>query len=147
MSALASLKLTAAQKPHRLPQVVQRRNKLLKRLWEQIELAKAQQAGTQFTVSRLRSYTDKDTGVRRQVESLNYIKCWWFTTEAGKLAVSVRYGAKILELTKGKYAAEVGSQSELIPTLQVIKTAVESGELDAAIEAAANKLKVGFKPK
>jgi hypothetical protein len=48
MPALSSLKLTAAQKPNQIPVVQQRRNKLVKRLWEQAELAKARQAGTQF---------------------------------------------------------------------------------------------------
>jgi len=32
----------------------------------------------------------------------------------------------------------------LIPTLEMIKTAIDAGELDAQIEAAANKLRNGF---
>jgi hypothetical protein len=57
----------------------------------------------------------------------------------------VRYGAKVLELGKGKWAVELAGAEELVPTLQIIRTAVESGELDAAIEAAAGKLRAGFK--
>ena len=41
MSTLNTLKLTDAKKPNQVPQVVQRRNKLAKRVWQQIELAKA----------------------------------------------------------------------------------------------------------
>ncbi len=48
MTALAGLKLTATQKPTQMSPVQQRRNKLAKRLWEQAELARAQQAGTTF---------------------------------------------------------------------------------------------------
>ena len=48
MTALAGLKLTAAQKPTQMSPVQQRRNKLAKRLWEQAELAKAQQTGGTF---------------------------------------------------------------------------------------------------
>jgi hypothetical protein len=46
MTTFSALKLTATKKPTQIPQVLQRRNKLAKRLWEQIELAKAEQSGT-----------------------------------------------------------------------------------------------------
>jgi hypothetical protein len=46
MTTFSALKLTATKKPTQVPQVLQRRNKLAKRLWEQIELAKAEQSGT-----------------------------------------------------------------------------------------------------
>jgi hypothetical protein len=121
-----------------------RRNKLAKRLWEQVELAKAQQAGTHFTSTKFRSIADPDTGLRKQVEVSKRIKQWWFTTDNGKLALSVRYGARLLELAKGKYAVELASEKELLPTLEIIKKAVLAGELDTAIENAASKLRDGF---
>ena len=144
MTAFTSLKLTATKKPTQIPQVLQRRLKLSKRLWEQIELAKAQQNGTTFSVSKFRSYTDKESGVRKQIETNKRLKAWWFIGDNGKLAVAVRYGTKVLELAKGKYAVELNTGNDLVSTLQVIKTAVESGELDDAIESAANKLRSGF---
>ena len=51
---------------------------------------------------------------------------------------------KLLELAKGKVAVEVGSKKDLVPTLELIKTAVLNGELDTPIEAAVNKLRDGF---
>ena len=144
MTTLANLKLTAAQKPTNIPQVQQRRNKLVKRLWEQAELAKAQQTGTQFAPTKFRTHTDSETGVRRQVEVNKRVKAWWFMTDAGKLALSVRYGTKVLELAKGKYAVEVAAEKDLVTTLDVIKAAVIAGELDVAIDSAANKLRAGF---
>jgi len=144
MNTLATLKLTTTKKPSQIPQVLQRRNKLGKRIWEQIELAKAEQTGGQFVVNRFRSYTDRDTGIRKQVETQKRVKAWWFVGDNGKLALAVRYGSKVLELAKGKYAVEIGTPAELVPTLQVIKSAVEAGELDTAIDYAANKLRSGF---
>jgi hypothetical protein len=41
-------------------------------------------------------------------------------------------------------ALEVGSEKDLVPTLELIKTAVLNDELDKQIEAAANKLRDGF---
>jgi hypothetical protein len=87
---------------------------------------------------------ENDTGIRRQVETPKRVKPWWFTTESGKLALAIRYGTKILEISKGKVAVEVGGEKDLVPTLELIKTAVLNGELDTQIEAAANKLRDGF---
>ena len=144
MATLATLKLSTAVKPTHMPAVQVRRNKLAKRLWEQAELAKAQQAGTQFTATKFRTVVENDTGLRRQVEVNKRVKQWWFTTDSGKLALSVRYGARLLELAKGKYAVELASEKELVPTLEIIKAAVLAGELDVAIDAASNKLRDGF---
>jgi hypothetical protein len=87
---------------------------------------------------------DRDTGVRRQVETHKRVKPWWFTADNGKLAVSVRYGTRVLELAKGKWAVEVAAEKELLPVLEVLKAAVLDGELDAAIETASNKLRSAF---
>lgn len=144
MTTFSALKLTATKKPSQVPQVQQRRFKLSKRLWEQIELAKAEQSGTAFSVQKFRSYTDKESGIRKQIETNKRLKAWWFIGDNGKLAIAVRYGAKVLELAKGKYAIEIASANELVPTLQIIKSAVEDGELDSAIDYAANKLRSGF---
>ena len=144
MTALTGLKLTAAQKPTQMTPIQQRRNKLAKRLWEQAELARAQQAGTTFAPKKFRSITDASTGERKQVEQAKRIKQWWFVADNGKLVLSVRYGTKLLELAKGKWAVEVGAEKDLVPTLELLKGAVLSGDLDAQIEAASIKLRDGF---
>ena len=144
MTMLSSLKLTSARKPTHLPQVVQRRNKILGRIVEQIELATAQANGTTHLFTRVRTFTDKETGVRKQVEISKRVKAWWFTSDNGKLALTVRYGAKLLELAKGKYAIEVATPAQLVETLEIVRSAVENGELDDAIDNAANKLRSGF---
>jgi hypothetical protein len=143
MTALTSLKLTSAKKPTQMTPVQQRRNKLAKRLWEQIELAKAQQSGLTFAPTKLRTITNTETGERKQIETKKRLKTWWFA-DKGKLVLSVRYGTKVLELAKGKWAVEVGSEKDLVPTLELLKGAVLDGELDAQIEVASSKLREGF---
>lgn len=144
ISTLSKLTLIDARKPLQVPQVVQRRNKLALRVWQQMELAKAQANGGEYRVTKYRSYTDTATGKRRQVEAHVTVKPWWFSTHSGKLAVSVRYGSRVLELAKGKYAVEVAQATDLTKTLDAIRAAVLAGELDAAIDAAATKLRAGF---
>jgi len=143
MTSLGTLKLTATQKPLHQSQTQQRRTKLAKRLWEQIELAKAQATGSVYAPIKYKTITSAD-GVRRQVEQQKRVKQWWFVADSGKLALSVRYGTKLLELAKGKWAVEVGTDKDLVSVLETLKAAVLEGELDAQIDAAANKLRAGF---
>ena len=58
--------------------------------------------------------------------------------------MSVRYGVKVLELAKGKVAVHGGAQKDLVPTLELIKKAVEAGGLAVQIEAAACNLNDAF---
>lgn len=147
MSTLNTLKLVATKRPGALPQIVQRRNRLIAKIWEQTELAKAQQDGKSFSPTKYRSVKDPETGERRNVESQKRIRTWWFIAENGKLCIQVRYGAKILELAKGKTAIEVGTISDLIPTLDALKAAVAAGELDGPLEAVSAMMRSGFAAK
>ena len=47
-------------------------------------------------------------------------------------------------LAKGKSSIEMATVDDLVPTLELVKKAVEAGELDAQIEAASIKLREGF---
>ena len=140
---LQSLKVTAAKKSLAHNPQAHRRLKLAKKLWEQIELAKAQQAGTSFTMTRFRTVTT-DEGIRRSVEVPRRVRAWWWPTDAGKLALNLRYGARAVEISRGKATVEISTVAELVPTLELLKRAVEAGELDAQIEAASIKLREGF---
>ena len=143
VALLHSLKVIAAKKAIGNNPQVHRRMKLARKLWEQIQLAKSQAEGTNFTMTRFRSVTDPD-GSRRSVEVPRRVRAWWWTTEANKLALNIRYGARKIEISKGKSAVEIATVADLVPTLELIKQAVEAGELDAQIEAAAVKLREGF---
>jgi hypothetical protein len=141
---LAQLKLTAAKKPTHISPALQRRHKLLRRIDEQIALATAQQNGRTYAATRLRSYTDADTGLRKTTEVPKTVKAWSFVADSGKLCVHIRYGARVLELAKGKSAIEVANSKDLVPTLELIKQAITNGELDAQLEAASTLLRKGF---
>jgi hypothetical protein len=72
------------------------------------------------------------------------VKAWSFVADSGKLCVHIRYGARVLELAKGKSAIEVANSKDLVPTLELIKQAITNGELDAQLEAASTLLRKGF---
>ena len=83
-------------------------------------------------------------GERVQVTHVKRIKPWWFVSENGKVCISIRYGAKVIELSKGKTAIEIASPTALIEALETVKAAVQAGELDAQIEQASATLREGF---
>ncbi len=72
-----------------------------------------------------------ETGERKHVAVAKRVKSWTFNADNGKLCVNVRYGARVLDLGKGKTAVELSSTKELVATLETISAAVNAGELDA----------------
>jgi hypothetical protein len=144
MSGLNALKLVQAKREKGNSPQHARRQKLSTKLAEQIQLAKAQQSGTEFSPVRVRTVKDEATGQNRKVEVPKKLKPWWWTDENGKLCITVRYGARTLEIVEGKNAIETDSIADVITSLQVIRTAVDSGELDKRIDAVMGQVKAGF---
>ena len=144
MSGLSALKLVQAKREKGMSPQHARRQKLSTKLAEQIQLAKAQQSGTEFSPVRLRTVKDEATGMNRKVEVPKKLKPWWWTDDKGKLCITVRYGARTLEIVEGKNAIETDSIADVITSLQVIRSAVDSGELDKRIDAVMGQVKAGF---
>jgi hypothetical protein len=139
---LSSLKITNVVRQITANTNEFRKNKLLKKLDEQISLATAQKNGELFTVKRLKNVKDGN-GNSTQIEVQKRVSPW-FWTDNNKSFVQIRYGTRVLELQKGKSTIETASADDLLKTLGIVKTAVASGELDAVIEAASVKVRERF---
>jgi hypothetical protein len=144
MSAFNGLKLVNAKRPQSATPIVQRRNKLSSQLWEQIELARASADGRTYAPIKLRNVVNKVTGERTRIEAPKRVKQWWFIAETGRVCLQVRYGTRVLELTKGKNSIEVANSNELLSVLETVKKCVEAGELDAQIELASAAVRARF---
>ena len=143
MATLASLKLVAAKKPSQQSPAAHRRSKLSSKILEQIQLARAHSAGQSYAPTRTKMSTNAE-GERVAVTVPKRIKPWWFVSDTGKCCLAIRYGAKIIELAKGKSAIEVASSEALIEALETVNSAVLAGELDTQLEGASVKLRDGF---
>ena len=145
-AALSSLKIVAAKKQSQIPPVLQRRNKLIKSIHEQVLLATAMQDGKQYAPMQQHTVKDKETGERKTVEIPKRVRPSWFVTDTGKLCVALKYGAKVIEFAKGKTAVELAADgSDLIPTLEILRKATENGELDAQLEAVSGAVRKTLK--
>ena len=146
LDSLNTLKLTDAKRPKNQPPIVQRRNKLISKLWDQLELAKAKHSGKDFVVKRYKNVKDLEGNIK-SIEKPKCIKPWWFTSSAGTLCINVFYGSKLLELTNGKTAVEATNLENVIEVLELLKCEAEIGTFDAAIEAASLQLRSRFELK
>ncbi len=143
-SILSTFRFTTAKKTVQLSPVQSRRAKLCKKLDEQIAIAKGNQSGTLYVVNKISTVVNAN-GEEEVVEVAKRLKEWWFATDSGKLALTVRYGSRTLALNaKGMTAIEVADLDELITVIGKLKVAVDAGELDAAMDVASVSLRKGF---
>ena len=143
---LNTLKFTDAKRPKNQPPLLQRRNKLISKLWEQIELAKSKHSGKDFVVKRYKNVKDLEGNIK-SIEKPKRIKPWWFTSSTGTLCINVFYGSKVLELASGKTAVEATNLENVIEVLELLKREAEIGTFDEAIEAASLQLRSRFELK
>ena len=144
MSALNTLKLVTAKKSAQTPVAV-KRNKLITKLQEQIDLVTARTEGRTHVATRMQWTTDAATGARVAVEVNKRVREWFWTADGGKLNSVIKYGAATLTLGKGgKNAIEAADFAELAAALAAVKGAVVAGELDDAIADASVRARKGF---
>jgi len=145
MSTLNTLKLVASKKHATVSPVVHRRNKLVSKLHEQIEMCEAKKAGQNYAPKKLKTFTNKQTGEKLTTEVTKRVKEWFWINDAGKINLAIKYGAKTLSLNKkGANAIELATGDELINTLKSIKVAVLNGELDDAITSVSRATRSAF---
>ena len=145
-TVLSSFKIISANKQSNNDSVQFRREKLCRKIDEQINLAKAVSEGNTYSVKIQRNVKDKDSGLRTTVEISRRVRQWWFVNrDTNKVAVQLRYGTKVIEFGKGKNAIEVSSGQELINTLEKLRSATLNGELDECINSASLLVKARFK--
>lgn len=144
-ASLASLKFVTSKRPTQIPVVQLRRNKLVTKLHEQIQLVTAKKDGTNFAPLHYRSVRDRDSGELKRIELPKRIRPWFFTSDNGKICVQIKYGSKVIDVSgKNKPTIELSNTDDLLKTLELIKTATLAGELDQLLESAGMTLRDGF---
>jgi hypothetical protein len=136
-SVFSSLKLISAKRQTSIDPILFRREKLSKMLQEQILLATAY-------INNTKRVKDEN-GFVQVVDAPKRVKAWWFTSSDNKVALTVRYGNRQIEFSKGKNAIEVSDAKNLLTTLEKIKKAVIEGQLDEQLTVASNNVKARFK--
>ena len=145
MSILTSFKLVISKKSKSASPLMLRRAKLGNKIFDQIQLAKAQKEGRTYAPTRMQTFTNKETGVRKVLETQRRVREWWHVADGGKIHLICKYGSKPIHFdSKGKNAIEVANTDELLTALESLKLAVEQGELDTQIEATSGAMRASF---
>ena len=121
---LAEYKPAAVRSP-----ALQCRTKLAAKVEEQIKLA----IDSTYRPTKI-VWSKGADGTEHKVEQPKRIKRWWLEAADGSVQLTVRYGAKPLELANGKNAIVLKSADEVEGTLRKLLLAVLGGELDAVLE-------------
>lgn len=145
MSLLASFKLVSSKRTPTASPVILRRNKLISKIHQQLELCAAQKAGQKYSPKITKTFINRQTGEKYTAEVTKRVKEWFFVDNDGKLNLMIKYGAKTLNLNgKGANAILLKNGDELIAALTDLKGAVANGEFDAALEEASKETRTKF---
>ncbi|MFN5099777.1 MAG: DUF6641 family protein [Burkholderiaceae bacterium] len=144
MAIIASLKVTNADRPRQQPAIVQRRNKLINALHDQLELARAEAEGREYLRTRRRHVKNPVTGEYAEAMVSRKPRAWYWTADDGKVYINLRYGTKVVEIAKGKSAIEVGDKKQLAPVIEALKQAVAAGEVDSQLTTASTNVSLQF---
>lgn len=126
---LKLLKLAPNKKRNPNNAFLKRRRKLIAKIDEQILLA----TDSNYKPTKIKWVRNED-GAERKLEIPKRVRLWWTENLGGTTLLTIRYGNKVIEFEKGKNAIELTTKTELEPTLQSIKKAVDKGEFDELLE-------------
>ena len=115
-----SLTLVPTKKPSMRNPVVERREKMLRKLNRQIELVHLERKGEKIS------------------------RPWFWTDEQGHIYVHIKYGKHVLELGKGKFSIQCSSMDEVISSLETIIGEVKKGSLDEMLTEVSKDIRTNF---
>jgi hypothetical protein len=134
MSAFAKFAIKSVVRRVSLTPTEARRQKLVSAINEQLEVAEAAARGEQYAVTVPR-WTQNESGERVRVQRQKVVRSWFFERDGG-CYIQIKYGSKVLLLSKDGNALFVKQLSEVKAALEAVRNAATSGELDSAIDAA-----------
>jgi len=131
------------KKPLQLNKALHRREKIVRNLLEQGDIAKAMLEGTDYVATRLVTKLDVD-GNPKEVEQRRRIKRWFFNNGGNEWYLEIRYANKAVELAKGKTSIVIPSKEKIVGTIELAVKVVEGGELDTEIQKLADEKRRSF---
>ena len=117
---IVELKYVATKKPETVDMAVQRRQRLVRRLDQQISLIKSAVNGVMPQAS------------------------WVWMDEKGSYFLPVKYGRSAIELKKGMFAIRCDSVEDVAKALATLREMVTNGEMDEQLDKASKDIRARF---
>jgi len=118
---MMELKFAAAQKPKTQNPITQRRQRIIRRIDQQIALLSAAKSDGLPSTS------------------------WVWMDDEGTCLLSIKYGRQVLELEKGMPSIFCGDLKKAIEVITYIREMAVRGELDSQLAAASENIRAKFK--
>jgi hypothetical protein len=135
-STLSTLKFVVATKPSTYsskPTNETRRAKLVAAINEQVKMINGEITGRPYTANKTKK--DKAGNITTTAKKM---KKWYWLDSTGAVYAEIHYGPSTLKLSDdGKSAFKAASLAAMVKSLNLVQTAVNSGELDTLIATAA----------
>jgi hypothetical protein len=135
---LTELLIKTVKRASKADPTQQRRAKLTSKIEEQAKVLAAMLKGEVYQV-RVQGWVTNERGEKAAVDRMRQVHAWFFEQDGGWY-VQCKYGSRVLSLGKGN-AVFVKALADVEGVLEVFVTAVQQGELDAAIAAVLSKRK------
>jgi hypothetical protein len=128
MAILNDLTLVTYAPKQGMDREMLRRRKLIEKIDEQIKIA----SNPSYTATRW--VWVKGEGGSQRIEVSKRLKRWWSKSATGATHLTIRYGSKVLALSKdGKNAIQC-QDDEVAMVLAKVKEAVSQGEMDEQLK-------------
>ena len=111
---------------------IQRRDKLVKALEEQLTMAEHRIQGKHYQATK-KTWVDDGKGGKELKEVPKRVREWFFEQDSGWY-VQCRYGARVLDVVGRNNSIFVNKVSEVPSVLKALIEATNKGELDDAID-------------
>ena len=135
-------KLSFVKEQTRTPKnpIKARQQKLIERLTEQIEMVQAMIDKKPFVRYHTIWVTDEETGEQVKKQLPRKVRQWYWEND-GIWYFQCNYGNKKLSLKNGMNTVKVGKLDKLVPSIELLISAVEVGEMDKVLtDAYARKI-------
>ena len=130
MDLLKELNLAPVKKVTGRNPVTFRRESLIKGIDKQISI-------TNLLITSNQIARDHQTGRK--------YPCWFWMNDSGKYYLSINYGKKPLELSKGKFSVICDSIQDVHKSLEVVRMAVLRGDFDSQLEKRSKIIRSNFR--
>lgn len=132
MATLSKFNLKTVKRINRKDPKINKRNKLVKALEEQLTIVEHKINGQEYKAVK-KVWKDNGSGEKVLMEVPKRVREWYFEQDSGWY-IQCRYGARVLDIVGRNNSVYVNKITEVPKIINALIEATNKGELDDAIE-------------
>lgn len=142
MATLSKFNLKTVKRINGKDPKINKRNKLVKALEEQITIVEHKINGQEYKAVK-KVWKDNGSGEKVLIEVPKRVREWYFEQDSGWY-IQCRYGARVLDIVGRNNSVYVNKITEVPKVINALIEATNKGELDDAIERVSMRRKLAI---